>query len=96
MGKTLHEIFEGLAEDTWERLRDARTMKIRFGEETITDLLLLELKRLGSGQIHIIQTPKYLEQTSGLSATGIPPKESGSKSAQAGCFATRECGHEIG
>jgi len=50
---------------TWERLRDAGTLRIRFGEETITDLLLLELKRIGSGQIHIIQTPKYVEQTSG-------------------------------
>ena len=62
---TMYAILESLARDTWERLRDARALGIRFGEETLTDLLLLELKRLGSGQIRIIQTPKSIEKTSG-------------------------------
>jgi len=61
----MYAILESLARDTWERLRDARALGIRFGEETITDLLLLELKRLGSGQIRLIQTPKSIEKTSG-------------------------------
>jgi hypothetical protein len=61
----MYTVLESLARSTWERLRDARTLGIRFGEETITDLLLLELKRLGSGQIRIIQTPKSIEKTSG-------------------------------
>jgi hypothetical protein len=61
----MYAVLESLARSTWERLRDARTLGIRFGEETITDLLLLELKRLGSGQIRIIQTPRSIEKTSG-------------------------------
>ena len=36
-----------LAEDTWENLREAKKMSVRFGEETITDLLMLELRRKG-------------------------------------------------
>ena len=36
-----------LAEDTWENLREAKNLSIRFGEETITDLLMLKLRRRG-------------------------------------------------
>ena len=36
-----------LAMDTWENLRNAKKLSVRFGEETITDLLMLELRRRG-------------------------------------------------
>ncbi len=45
---TLASTLESLSVDTWERLRDARTLNILFGEETITDILLLDLKRASS------------------------------------------------
>lgn len=56
---------EELAVDTWERLRDARALGIRFGEETITDLVLLEMKRKHSARSYIAQTPLHKEKTQG-------------------------------
>ena len=46
-GITLDVLLETLAEDTWENLREAKPLCIRFGEETITDTLMLELRRKG-------------------------------------------------
>jgi hypothetical protein len=61
----LRKVLEGLSVDTWERLRDARTFEIRFGEETITDLLLLDLKRKAFKTTSIVQTSKYEEKNTG-------------------------------
>ena len=36
-----------LAIDTWENLQAAKRLEVRFGEETITDLLMFELRRRG-------------------------------------------------
>ena len=47
MTNTLDALLEKLARDTWENLREAKRLKVRFGEETITDLLMLELRRNG-------------------------------------------------
>ena len=44
---TLDALLEALAEDTWENLREAKRLSVRFGEETITDILLLKLRRSG-------------------------------------------------
>ena len=38
---------ETLAQDTWENLREAKRLSVRFGEETITDTLMLYLRRKG-------------------------------------------------
>lgn len=62
---TVTASLEDLAKDTWERLRDSRDLQIRFGEETVTDLVLLELKRRKDAGIHIIQTDKHKESISG-------------------------------
>lgn len=62
---TLRSILEALARDTWERLQDARKLSIRFGEETITDLLLLDLRRRKPEAAEFIQTSKFHESTSG-------------------------------
>ncbi len=61
----LVSILETLAVDTWERLRDSRLLEINFGEETITDLLLMDLKRKHPPTSKIIQTPKTKEKDSG-------------------------------
>lgn len=60
-----HVILEGLARDIWGRLREARMLNVRFGEETITDLLLLDLKRQLPGRVRVVQTPKHLEKNQG-------------------------------
>lgn len=62
---TLVSTLETLAVDTWERLRDARALGILFGEETITDILLLDLKRKASPRSRVIQTPKSKEKDNG-------------------------------
>lgn len=46
-GSMLDSLLKMLAQDTWENLREAKLLSVRFGEETITDLLLLELRRKG-------------------------------------------------
>ena len=46
-GNTLDVLLGTLAQDTWENLREAKSLSVRFGEETITDTLLLELRRKG-------------------------------------------------
>ena len=47
LGITLDAMLETLANDTWENLREAKALSVRFGEETITDILMLELRRKG-------------------------------------------------
>ena len=61
----LRNHLEELSRDTWERLRDARSLDIRFGEETITDLILLELKRKHGRRSFIAQTPIAKEKVQG-------------------------------
>lgn len=61
----LTDILEHLARDTWERLRDSLSLQVRFGEETITDLILLELKRSHAPGIVVLQTNKTAESTQG-------------------------------
>ena len=46
-GISLDALLETLAKDTWENLREAKPLSVRFGEETITDTLMLELRRKG-------------------------------------------------
>ena len=37
---------EKIAADTWERLKLSRDLRVRLGEETLTDLLALDFVRL--------------------------------------------------
>ena len=46
-GNTLDVLLRKLAQDTWENLREAKALSVRFGEETITDTLMLQLRRRG-------------------------------------------------
>ena len=63
------KILQDLSIDVWERLRDvkrlAKPFKIRHGEETITDLLMLDLSRRLPNQVFLTQTPKLKEAKSG-------------------------------
>ncbi len=61
--KTLDAMLEQLAIDTWERSRDAKRLSVRLGEETITDLLMLDLRRQGFKTFR--QTSKAYEPTFG-------------------------------
>ena len=66
---TLDTILANLSKDVWERLRDvkalARARSIRFGEETITDLLMLDLNRQAATMSIFTQTPKQEEAKTG-------------------------------
>ena len=65
---TLVETLETLAADTWTRLRDVSALSarsVRFGEETITDLLMLDLNRLGPAKALFTPTSKPVEAIQG-------------------------------
>ena len=44
---SLDSLLATLSGETWERLRDAMNLSVSFGEETITDLLALDINRKG-------------------------------------------------
>lgn len=53
---------ERISSDTWNRLMQARALDVRLGEETLTDLLLLDLKPHESTyRIHVFQSTKQYE-----------------------------------
>ena len=66
---TLDTILESLSRDVWERLRDIKALSpkynVRFGEETITDLLMLDLNRHVLTQGLFVQTSKDREAIRG-------------------------------
>lgn len=71
----IRHFLEKLSCDTWERLGHARRLQISQGEETITDINLLELERLatwlrssgaGLGAMYVTKCPKHLEARSGI------------------------------
>ena len=65
----LDTVLESLSKDVWERLRDVKNLpaahSIRFGEETITDLLMLDLNRQRPTRAMFTQTPKHREAVRG-------------------------------
>ena len=65
----LQRSLENLSEDTWERLRNVKALSIfrgnRFGEETITDIAMLDLNRQGFKRSIFVQTTKAEEALSG-------------------------------
>ncbi len=50
-----------LSGETWERLRDAMNLSVSFGEETITDLLALDINRKGLNTTTFEQISKPVE-----------------------------------
>lgn len=61
----LRDILEQLSRETWSRLRDAKALNVRFGEETVTDLMMLDLQRTKPKRSRFLQTPKKKESVSG-------------------------------
>jgi len=62
---SVKEALEEVARKTMARLEASESLEIRFGEETLTDLVLLELKQANCPSIQIIQTSKALEASQG-------------------------------
>ena len=62
---TLQQTISKLTTDVWENINLADQLNTKFGEETISDILLLELARLKNYNLRIIQTPKDKEKYKG-------------------------------
>ena len=56
---------EKIAADTWERLRLSRDLRVRLGEETLTDLLALDFVRSMKGRARLFQCTKAQESIEG-------------------------------
>lgn len=57
---------EKIADDTWHKLEEARNLMVRLGEETLTDLLILDLKRHAAKHTFwVYQTTRKQEASSG-------------------------------
>ncbi|PFC15085.1 DUF6615 family protein [Bacillus cereus] len=60
------KIFEKLAVDTWERIKYGEQLGCRQGEETITDINLLEIMRAQLGDVIVHKSHKGNEAITGL------------------------------
>lgn len=60
------KLLEILAKATWERIRFGYELNCSQGEETITDINLLDLKRAGSPGMYILKTGKVEEAEYGI------------------------------
>ena len=59
-------IAERIAQSTWERLKHSRDYRVRLGEETLTDILILDLARWNaSGRFCLHQPTKHDESKEG-------------------------------
>ena len=61
----MSSVAEQIAEATWQRLEQARRYDVRLGEETLTDLLALELVRSKPNNYKLLQTTKSDEAAYG-------------------------------
>lgn len=58
-------LFESMASSTWQRICLGEAHKISQGEETITDLNLLEIARVNCPEVQVIKTSKVKEKDKG-------------------------------
>ena len=58
-------VAERIAESTWNRLREAQQLYVRLGEETLTDLLVLDFLVSAPNNIKFVQTTKPQEAVQG-------------------------------
>ena len=54
---------EKIAADTWERLKLSRDLRVRLGEETLTDLLALDFVRFMPNQFKLISKYNKCEES---------------------------------
>ncbi|MDX2255397.1 MAG: DUF6615 family protein [Pseudanabaenaceae cyanobacterium bins.39] len=59
------ELFEKLASSTWQRIFYANQHEVSQGEETITDINLLEIAMSQSSEVTVVKTDKYREKDQG-------------------------------
>jgi len=59
-------LLESLSERTWHRLKASQEANVSQGEETITDVILLEIKMSGMDKIRVWKCPKDLERKTGI------------------------------
>lgn len=59
------DVFESIASSTWQRIYWGEKHKVPQGEETITDINLLELARANCAGVKVIKTPKDKEKYQG-------------------------------
>jgi hypothetical protein len=59
------KLFEKLASYTWQRILSSEKFNISQGEETITDLNLLEIAMSQSSEVTVVKTAKYKEKDQG-------------------------------
>lgn len=62
---TIQQTIEKLTIELWETIDLANKLNTKYGEETITDIILLELAKLRNYNLRIIQTPKDKEPSKG-------------------------------
>ena len=63
---TNNTVAERIAESTWNRLRESRYLHVRLGEETLTDLLVLDFSMsVPKHNIRFVQTTKTEEAVQG-------------------------------
>ncbi len=56
---------EQIAEITWERIKQSRDVRVRLGEETLSDLLILDFVRLMGNRTKLFQSTKIQEARRG-------------------------------
>lgn len=66
MNPQVVRLFEGLADATWDRINFGQQLKCSQGEETITDINLLEFKRARLRNVRVIKFNKAQESDTGL------------------------------
>jgi len=62
---TIQQTISKLTLEIWENIYFANQLNTKYGEETISDVLLLELARLKNYNLRILQTPKDKEKYKG-------------------------------
>jgi hypothetical protein len=62
---TIQETISRLTIDLWDNIALSEQLKTKYGEETISNILLLELAKLRNYNVRIIQTPKDKEKVKG-------------------------------
>ena len=65
MPYNLRTVLERLAADTWDRIPLVRKLQLAFGEETFTDLLLLDLMLRAGQRGRILPSTKPVEAVQG-------------------------------
>ena len=71
------ELFESLAESAWDWLGHARSLRLGFSEDTISDLTALEIARRASNEVGVGRVSKFKERFVGFDWMWIINRPSG-------------------